>query len=64
MSIRCLLGLHRYKASDMELKYMGKDTFSAELPCCMCGKRKRHIIHIVYPGCQRDGEGGKKVWPD
>lgn len=53
MNINCLMGQHRYRASDMEMYLAEKKpksrVYRVIYKCCFCGKKKEELVEIPNP---------------
>lgn len=51
--IRCILGMHRYKPSEVEVYFMGDENDTAKYraihKCCYCGKEREDIFTTTKP---------------
>ena len=53
MKINCIMGQHRYRASDMEM-YLAEEKPKSRVyrvirKCCFCGKEKAELVEIPNP---------------
>lgn len=53
MNINCIMGQHRYRASDMEVYLAEKKpksrVYRVIRKCCFCGKEKEELVEIPNP---------------